>query len=109
VSEWRASEVGYFTDKTVADYAAGPRMQAAVTEDGLVYTWGDAGEAMGHGERRPRTQPTLVGAITGKKIIKAALGRDEANPFMLLLTEKGDVLSCGINRCARWPPCVPER
>lgn len=63
-----------------------------------MYTWGLATESLGHGERTSHVRPTRVAAMIGKRVIRVAISSHERSTFMLLLTDRGDVYSCGSNR-----------
>lgn len=54
-----------FTDKVIKCIQAGYRHSAAVSEDGLLYTWGEGDHGrLGHGDTTGRQIPTLVRDLT---------------------------------------------
>jgi len=67
----------------------------AITETGAVYAWGrnEKGQ-LGLGDTKDRKCPTLVNALSGYRIVKAATGRNHS----LFLTDEGKILACGDNK-----------
>jgi len=90
---------GVLKDKTVVSLAAGYAFSAAVTTEGLVYTWGqNANGQLGDGTNTGRTQPVQVdtgatSALNGKTVVAVACG----SYFTLALTTEGRVYSWGEN------------
>ncbi len=89
--------------------AISDRHQVLVTSEKLVYAWGDNRHGqLGLGDRRSRSQPTLVDGLTGKSIIKVAVGTtvpafnrpspDSGSRFSVFCAESGVVMICGHRR-----------
>ncbi|EDV21026.1 uncharacterized protein TRIADDRAFT_60369 [Trichoplax adhaerens] len=58
--------LGPMQGKVVRQIAVGYRHSAAITSEGLLYTWGDGDYGrLGHGDNHSRSIPTLVKDITG--------------------------------------------
>ena len=70
----------------------------AISDEGKVYAWGrnEKGQ-LGLGDLRDRKCPTLVTALDGYRIVAARVGRGHS----LFLTDKGQVLACGDNKCGQ--------
>jgi alpha-tubulin suppressor-like RCC1 family protein len=66
----------------------------AITETGAVYAWGrnEKGQ-LGLGDTKDRKCPTLVNALSGYRIVKAATGRNHS----LFLTGKYELKSLTSN------------
>mmetsp|Transcript_2994 Transcript_2994/g.2582 ORF Transcript_2994/g.2582 Transcript_2994/m.2582 type:complete len:122 (-) Transcript_2994:950-1315(-) len=60
---------------TFAKISAGAYHCAAISEKGLLFTWGDDSQGcLGHREVKNRDNPTLVSEIEDKKIIDVSCG-----------------------------------
>lgn len=72
--------------------------QLAVTTEGQVYAWGrnERGQ-LGINDLKDRKCPTLVQGLSGYRVVSTAVGRNHS----LFLTDKGQVLSCGDNKCGQ--------
>lgn len=72
--------------------------QFAVTTEGKVYAWGrnERGQ-LGTNDLKDRKCPTLITALDGYRVVAAATGRNHS----LFLTDKGQVLACGENKCGQ--------
>mmetsp|Transcript_26572 Transcript_26572/g.64133 ORF Transcript_26572/g.64133 Transcript_26572/m.64133 type:complete len:491 (+) Transcript_26572:580-2052(+) len=77
-----------------ASVAAGEYHSGALTVQGKLFTWGmnNAGQlGLGHTERTCR--PTAVGSLTGKKVLRFALGAT----FGVCVIDNSETLSWGLN------------
>lgn len=91
---------GYFPQKVCAlenhkmkSVASGRNHSLAVSEDGSLFAWGSGQEgALGLGSKTDHETPKLVGALTGKRVTQVSAGHG----FSLILTDEGQVFSCGI-------------
>jgi hypothetical protein len=62
-------------DKIVVQISAGYRHSAAVTDDGLLYTWGEGDFGrLGHGDSQSRFIPTLVKELNGGDVGQVSCG-----------------------------------
>ncbi|KAA8491669.1 Ultraviolet-B receptor UVR8 [Porphyridium purpureum] len=78
--------------RPVVSISTGRKHSAVVTDDGAVYTWGSGHSgALGHGSKVDEAAPKRVSALEGIRAVQVACGRD----FTLILTDTGDVYSCG--------------
>ena len=76
--------------------AAGEYHQAALVEDGRVYTWGgNANGQLGHDDEQPRLQPTMLGCglFGGAPVSIVACG----TAHTMAVTLEGGVWTCGRN------------
>lgn len=90
----KANSVEIPNGKKVIDVSCGRNFTACVTEDGELYTWGNARDyALGHGDRTNQKVPKRVETLAGTKVVKVACGRN----FTVALDEKGDLYSWGSN------------
>jgi alpha-tubulin suppressor-like RCC1 family protein/tRNA A-37 threonylcarbamoyl transferase component Bud32 len=87
-------EVGELLNNKIIAIDANADQSFAVTNEGLVYSWGDGAKGqLGQGNRLPSFKPKLVEALVTKRIIAIAAGFDHT----LALSEDGDVYSWGSN------------
>lgn len=72
--------------------------QFAVSNEGKVYAWGrnEKGQ-LGLNDLKDRKCPTLVEDLTGYRVVATACGKNHS----LFLTDKGQVLACGDNKCGQ--------
>lgn len=90
---------------TIKEIFAGAKHAAAIDENGHVLTWGFGGSwfkgggQLGHGDTSSKELPTYVESFKdyGSKAVSISLGSSHT----LLLTEDGEVLSCGIDDYGR--------
>ena len=67
--------LGPLADKIVVQISAGYRHSAAVTDDGLLYTWGEGDFGrLGHGDSQSRFIPTLVKELNGGDVGQVSCG-----------------------------------
>lgn len=97
---WQPMRLEALKDLEIESVSSGSAAvhQFAVTTDGKVYAWGrnERGQ-LGVNDLKDRKCPTLVEALTGYRIVATAAGRMHS----LFLTEKGQVLACGENKCGQ--------
>eukprot|EP00029_Vermamoeba_vermiformis_P013152 TRINITY_DN8072_c0_g1_i1.p1 TRINITY_DN8072_c0_g1~~TRINITY_DN8072_c0_g1_i1.p1 ORF type:complete len:340 (+),score=28.89 TRINITY_DN8072_c0_g1_i1:48-1067(+) len=87
-------EIGDLLNNKIIAIDANADQSFAVTNEGLVYSWGDGAKGqLGQGNRLPSFKPKLVEALVTKRIIAIATGFDHT----LALSEDGDVYSWGSN------------
>lgn len=92
-------------DKTIVKVSAGLSHAGAIDSDGLLYTWGSGGRwylgggQLGHGSKENIETPTLVKSLQeyGVKIKDISC----AQAHTVILTEDGEVLTCGLNDYGR--------
>lgn len=66
---------------------------AAVTMTGQLFTWGEGTSGrLGHGDEVNYAKPTLVKSLVHETVSWASMGTN----YLLLLTDKGTVYSCGV-------------
>jgi len=72
--------------------------QFAVDTEGKVYAWGrnEKGQ-LGLNDLKDRKCPTVVEELTGYRVVATAVGKNHS----LFLTDKGQVLACGDNKCGQ--------
>jgi len=72
--------------------------QFAVSNEGKVYAWGrnEKGQ-LGLNDLKDRKCPTLVEDLTGYRVVATSCGKNHS----LFLTDKGQVLACGDNKCGQ--------
>jgi len=94
---WSPKRLAALADIKVEFVTSGPCSvhMFAITETGAVYAWGrnEKGQ-LGLGDTKDRKCPTLVNALSGYRIVKAATGRNHS----LFLTDEGKILACGDNK-----------
>ena len=84
--------VGALNDKKVVGAAAGGHHTVVWTERGQVYTFGRGCHGqLGHGDTRAVRVPKLVEALSGKKVVGAAVG----NVHTVVWAEGGEVYTFG--------------
>jgi len=89
----------------VTQVSSGPQHAAIIDQNGLVYTWGSGGGwlkgggQLGHNSTKSVGTPTLVESFAkyGAKAIAVSCGSQHT----LILTDDGEVLSCGVGEYGR--------
>ena len=91
------NSAGALSGKVIVSISAGNSHSAAVTSDGLVYTWGyNANGELGIGNNTNSSVPIAVsttGVLSGKTITKVVCGGD----FTVVLSSDGQVFTWGVN------------
>ena len=94
---WQPVRLAALEDVQIEFVSSGPSAvhTFAISTEGKVYSWGrnEKGQ-LGQNDLKDRKCPTLVTALDGYRVVKAAAGRNHS----LFLTDKGQVLACGDNR-----------
>jgi RCC1 and BTB domain-containing protein len=82
----------------IVDVATGGFHSAALTDQGLLYTWGggDKGQ-LGHGDENSQNMPMAVEALRGKRVVKVSTGMHHT----MALLDNGDVYSWGSGEYGR--------
>lgn len=89
----------------VVHVSSGPKHAAIIDQNGLVYTWGNGGSwlkgggQLGHNSTKSFSTPTLVESFAkyGAKASAVSCGSQHT----LILTDDGEVLSCGVGEYGR--------
>lgn len=82
------------TDKDIIDIECGGTYSAAISANGILYTWGRGIYGrLGHGTSEDVLIPTVVSALTGQHVVKIACGSGDAHT--LCITTQGKVYSWG--------------
>jgi len=94
---WQPVKLAALEDVQIEFVSSGPCAvhTFAITTEGKVYSWGrnEKGQ-LGLNDLKDRKCPTLVPALDGYRVVKAAVGKNHS----LFLTDKGQVLACGENK-----------
>jgi len=97
---WSPVRLEALEDVQIESVSSGPSAvhQFAVSTEGKVYAWGrnEKGQ-LGLNDLKDRKCPTLVEDLTGYRIVATAAGKNHS----LFLTDKGQVLACGDNKCGQ--------
>ncbi len=97
--EWAPRRVATLVGTRCCAIAAGRQHSLALSEGGVVWSWGDGDEGrLGHGDMETRWAPSPIGgALTGRRVCELASVKDHA----LALTVDGLVYSWGLGLCGQ--------
>jgi len=97
---WSPVKIDALEEVQIESVSSGPSAvhQFAITSEGKVYAWGrnEKGQ-LGLNDLKDRKCPTLVEDLDGYRIVHIAVGKNHS----LFLTDKGQVLACGDNKCGQ--------
>jgi len=97
---WSPVKIDALEEVQIESVSSGPSAvhQFAITSEGKVYAWGrnEKGQ-LGLNDLKDRKCPTLVEDLDGYRIVHVAVGKNHS----LFLTDKGQVLACGDNKCGQ--------
>lgn len=97
---WAPVKIDALEEVQIESVSSGPSAvhQFAITDEGKVYAWGrnEKGQ-LGLNDLKDRKCPTLVEDLDGYRIVHIAVGKNHS----LFLTDKGQVLACGDNKCGQ--------
>ncbi|XP_019851476.1 PREDICTED: E3 ubiquitin-protein ligase HERC2-like [Amphimedon queenslandica] len=93
-SQTAPTAVAALSGDRIVHISAGSMHSAAVTEDGVLYTWGKGSYGrLGHGNAEDKLIPTIVEGLNGVKIVQVDCGSGDAHT--LALDDTGQVWSWG--------------
>merc|ERR1711976_680080 len=97
---WQPVKLAALEDVQIEFVSSGPCAvhTFAITTEGKVYSWGrnEKGQ-LGLNDLKDRKCPTVVEELTGYRVVATAVGKNHS----LFLTDKGQVLACGDNKCGQ--------